>query len=179
MFCLHSCCYVVSLLTSSSILFICYCFVVCWIRTFYFYIFFVKPAYSLLSLTGCVVYKILVLTFLIILSRWHCELCLCCDMSRICVVVLFVILKGVFHELFDLQCFHDSNPSGPLINRLKDYLIRILFCRYIRSLSSTNSTPWGASHSWVSIWVVYQKMFFKCFFWWYFCLVIRGLDGLV
>ena len=48
-------------------------------------------------------------------------------MSRICVVVLFVILKGVFHELFDLQCFHDSNPSGPLINRLKDYLIRILF----------------------------------------------------
>ena len=61
--------------------------------------------------------------------------------------MLFVILKGVFQEIFDLQCFHDSNPSGPLINRLKDCLIRILFCRYIRSLSSTNSTPWGASHS--------------------------------
>ena len=28
------------------------------------------------------------------------------------------LLKGVVHEIFDLNFFHDSNPSGPLINRL-------------------------------------------------------------
>ena len=27
------------------------------------------------------------------------------------------ILKGVFHEIFNLQFSHDSNPPGPLINR--------------------------------------------------------------
>ena len=32
---------------------------------------------------------------------------------------IFLCLKGVCHEIFDLQFFHDSNPSGPLINRLK------------------------------------------------------------
>ena len=30
-----------------------------------------------------------------------------------------ILLKGVRHEVFDLCIFPDSNPSGPLINRLK------------------------------------------------------------
>ena len=30
-----------------------------------------------------------------------------------------VILKGQCHEIFDHFFFHESNPSGPLINRLK------------------------------------------------------------
>ena len=33
-------------------------------------------------------------------------------------------LKGVCHEIFDLHFFHDSNPSRPLINRLKYFRIR-------------------------------------------------------
>ena len=35
------------------------------------------------------------------------------------------MLKGVSHDIFDLHIFHDSNPSRPLINRLKYF--RILF----------------------------------------------------
>ena len=44
-------------------------------------------------------------------------------------------LKGVCHEIFDLQFFYDSNPSGPLINRLKYFRIRFRFRRDIRSQS--------------------------------------------
>ena len=36
------------------------------------------------------------------------------------------LLKEVCHEIFYLYCFHDSNPSGPLINRLKYFHIIFL-----------------------------------------------------
>ena len=36
------------------------------------------------------------------------------------------------HEIFDLHFFHDSNPSRPLINRLKYFRIRFRFRRDIR-----------------------------------------------
>ena len=45
-----------------------------------------------------------------------------------------LILKVVCHEIFDLQFFHDSNPSGPLINRLKYFQIRFRFRRDIQIL---------------------------------------------
>ena len=31
------------------------------------------------------------------------------------------LLKGVVHEIFDLNFFHDSNPSGPLINNIFEF----------------------------------------------------------
>ena len=40
--------------------------------------------------------------------------------------------KGVCHKIFDLQFFHDSNPTGPLINRLKYFRIWFLFRQDIR-----------------------------------------------
>ena len=36
-------------------------------------------------------------------------------------------LKRVRHKIFDLHFFHDSNPSGPLINRLKYFRIQFRF----------------------------------------------------
>ena len=42
-----------------------------------------------------------------------------------------VPLKGVCHEIFNLY-FHDSTPSGPLINRLKYFRIRFRFRRDIQ-----------------------------------------------
>ena len=42
-------------------------------------------------------------------------------------------LKGMCHENVDLHFFHDSNPSGPLINRLKYFRLsksKILFNLY-------------------------------------------------
>ena len=36
------------------------------------------------------------------------------------------LLKEVCPEIFYLYCFHDSNPSGPLINRLKYFHIIFL-----------------------------------------------------
>ena len=36
-------------------------------------------------------------------------------------------LKGQCHEIFDLYFFHESNPSGPLINRLKWFFLKICF----------------------------------------------------
>ena len=39
------------------------------------------------------------------------------------------------HEIFDLHFFHDSNPSEPLIYRLKYFPIRFRFHRDIRSQS--------------------------------------------
>ena len=43
-------------------------------------------------------------------------------------------LKGVCHEIFD-PFFHDSNPSGPLINSLKYFRIRFRFRQDIWSQS--------------------------------------------
>ena len=40
-------------------------------------------------------------------------------------------LKGMCHDIFDLHFFHDSNPSGPLINRIKYFPIRFRFRRDI------------------------------------------------
>ena len=41
--------------------------------------------------------------------------------------------EGVCHEILDLDFFHDSNPVGPLINRVKYFKIRFRFWRDIRS----------------------------------------------
>ena len=47
-------------------------------------------------------------------------------------------LKGVCHEIFDIHFFHDSNPSRPLINRLKyfefDHKVRKLRLREVKIL---------------------------------------------
>ena len=37
---------------------------------------------------------------------------------KMCIFQQRTALKGVCHKVFDLRFFHDSNPSGPLINRL-------------------------------------------------------------
>ena len=39
------------------------------------------------------------------------------------------------HEIFYLQFFHDSNQSGPLINKLRYFRIQLRFPRDIRSQS--------------------------------------------
>ena len=51
------------------------------------------------------------------------------------------ILKRIYieeqcHEIFDLYFFHEWklwNPSGPLINRLKQFFLQIRFCEDIQS----------------------------------------------
>ena len=62
------------------------------------------------------------------------------------------------HEIFDLQFFHDLNPSGPLINRLKYFPIRFRFSRDIQILKSSavcctprSQAPQCASHCRVNL----------------------------
>ena len=66
-------------------------------------------------------------------------------------VIQFYSLKGVCHEIFYLHFFHDSNPSRPMIYRLKHFRIRFRFRWDIRSQSSKNSTSRCAWHSRVKI----------------------------
>ena len=59
-------------------------------------------------------------------------------------------LKGVCHEMrwFDLHFFHDSNPSRPLMNRLKCFGIRFWFPRDIqifKKLCSVHPTTVSSS----------------------------------
>ena len=54
--------------------------------------------------------------------------------------VMSHMLKRQCHEIFDLYFFHESNPSGPLINRLKWFCLKIRFREDIRIPSSKNST---------------------------------------
>ena len=56
--------------------------------------------------------------------------------------------------------FHDSNPSGPLINMLKYFRIEFRLRRDIRSQSSKISTPWCSSNCGVKILVLANKIFF-------------------
>ena len=56
------------------------------------------------------------------------------------VIVRSLKLKGVCHNIFDLHFLHDLNPSGPLINRLKYFLIQFRFRRDIRSHHKTQSS---------------------------------------
>ena len=58
--------------------------------------------------------------------------------------VFWGYLKGVCHEMFDLHFFHDSNPSRPLINRLKYFRLLFQFQRDIRI--KKKETPQCASH---------------------------------
>ena len=54
---------------------------------------------------------------------------ICCFKTHVvsfCAIVLKT-LKGQCHEIFDLYFFHESNPSGPLINRLKWFFLKICF----------------------------------------------------
>ena len=37
----------------------------------------------------------------------------------------------ICHKSFDLYFFHESNPSGPLIDRLKWFFLKIRFCQDI------------------------------------------------
>ena len=78
---------------------------------------------------------------------------------------LIFLLKGVCHEILDLKFFYDSNPSEPLINRLKYFQIRFRFCRDIPSQSSKNSTLWCACHRGVKILgLANQNFFLQIFF---------------
>ena len=49
---------------------------------------------------------------------------LCCTIFLL-TLSFYSVLKGMCHNIFYLYFFHDSNPSGPLIKRLKHF--RILF----------------------------------------------------
>ena len=49
-------------------------------------------------------------------------------------------LRGHCHEIFDLYFFHKSNPSRPLINRLKFFSLKLCFMK-IFDWNSKNSTP--------------------------------------
>ena len=71
-------------------------------------------------------------------AGWKVSLC-----TRICVghslFFLFIYLwisislKGQCHEIFNLNFFlHKSNPSGPQINRLKWFFLKIRFRKDIR-----------------------------------------------
>ena len=51
------------------------------------------------------------------------------------IVAIFCFLTGVCHEIFYIHFFHDSNPSGSLINRLKHFRICFRFRRDIWSQS--------------------------------------------
>ena len=55
-------------------------------------------------------------------------------------LLVITILKRQCHKIFDLYFFPKSNPSGPLINRLKWFRLTIRFREDIRILSSKNST---------------------------------------
>ena len=78
-------------------------------------------------------------------------------------------LKGVCHEMrwFDLYFFHDSNPSRPLMNRLKCFGIRFWFPRDIQIFKklcsvhptavSSSKVPRCASHRGVK----WSKVFLK------------------
>ena len=77
-------------------------------------------------------------------------------------------LKGVRHEIFDLHFFHDSNPSRPLINRLKYFRILFRFRRDIRILKKLRGVhPTAESDSAVCIILVkyaelqYPEVFIK------------------
>ena len=52
----------------------------------------------------------------------------CFCLTTICLYVPFSVLKGMCHENFDLNFFHDSNLSGPLINRIHKYLSLFIRC---------------------------------------------------
>ena len=56
------------------------------------------------------------------------------------VKLLLKHLKRQCHEIFDLYFFHESNPSGPLINRLKWFCLKIRIREDIQIRSSKNST---------------------------------------
>ena len=56
-------------------------------------------------------------------------------------LLVITILKGQCHKIFDLYYFPESNPSGPLIKKLKWFRLKIkIFREDIRILSSKNST---------------------------------------
>ena len=65
--------------------------------------------------------------------------------------------------------WHDLNPSGPLIDRLKYFQILFWFHWNIRSQSLKNSTSWCAWHQGVKI-----LSFFKSFLSWYMYIFIRN-----
>ena len=76
------------------------------------------------------------------------------------------IWKGVCHEIFDLQFFPDSNPSWPLIKRLKYFRIR--FGRDTLSLSK---------HHTQKLFLRYLKAYFKStFFSKYFSFASLGRE---
>ena len=48
------------------------------------------------------------------------------------------------HEIFYIHFFHDANPSGPLLNRLKYFRIRLRFLSkyFIRMFEHSDSAVW-------------------------------------
>ena len=53
--------------------------------------------------------------------------------------------------MFDLYCFYDSNPSGPLINRLKYFRIRFRFRQDVQSLCNLRVNKFCYAHRGVKI----------------------------
>ena len=64
-------------------------------------------------------------------------------------------LKEVCHKIFNLHFFHDSNPSGPLINRVKYFQIQCWFCRDIKIFKTSRVKLRGVHHTVESDFAVY------------------------
>ena len=86
------------------------------------------------------------------------------------------IIKGSVSRDFRPPVFsHDSNPSGPLINRLKYFRIQFQYRWDIKSQRLKNLTPRCASHGGVKILVIAsQKNFFKSFLSCNMCSPLKG-----
>ena len=63
------------------------------------------------------------------------------------------------HEIIDLNFFHDSNPFGPLINRLEYFRSKFRFHRDIQSQSCLRvcSTPRRLSPRWNAHHTIFSK----------------------
>ena len=48
-----------------------------------------------------------------------------------------LFLKGECHEIFCHILFHESKPSGPWINRLKWFCLKVRFRKDIREISDS------------------------------------------
>ena len=59
----------------------------------------------------------------------------------------YLNLKGQCHEIFWHFLFHESKPSGPLINRLKWFCLKVCFCREIHKNSTPRSVACAVSDS--------------------------------
>ena len=71
---------------------------------------------------------------------WYFRLTIRITDSHLALKTRLPYLKRQCHEIFDLYFFHEWNPSGPLINRLKWFCLIIRFREDIGIRSLKNLT---------------------------------------